>query len=308
VSNESKRTELKGVALHSNRQDPDSKGTLNPKSISVSTTKKSWSLSLKVSTAIVVLIFLCGMINPFIYYDPISDAQLSIRYQEPSSLFWLGTDQQGRSVAFRIFKSISAFFFPGLLAGLIAVSIGSALGALCGYLGGRIKRSIALCLELIDTIPRMVFLVLVCTIYTPSISLIAAVSSILFIPTVATVIRRKVEALAAEDYILAHIAHGFHPFKIITYHILWLQCKAILIRQLIFVFSYVLFIETALSYLGDYGVPEPYPSWGNMVASVRDFPPTVWPWMCPAIAIIVSIAALLTFGDQLAQRDEEVKR
>ena len=267
-----------------------------------------WPWSLKLSGFIVLAIFICGILNPFISYDPVENANLSIRYQVPSMDFWLGTDQQGRSVAMRIFKSISAFFFPGLLAGIIAVTLGSCLGALCGYLGGRIKRSIALLLELIDTIPRMVFLVLVCTIYTPSISLIAAVSSILFIPTVATVIRRKVEALAAEDYILAHIAHGFHPFKIICYHILWLQCKAILIRQLIFVFSYVLFIETALSYLGDYGVPEPQASWGNMVASLRDLPPTVWPWLCPAVAIIISIAALLTFGDQLAQRDEEVKR
>ena len=272
----------------------------------LSSKRLSWSLI--ISGMIVSVILICGMINPFIESDPVTDVNLSIRYASPSSDNWLGTDQQGRSVAIRIFKAISAFFFPGLIAGFIAVFLGSALGALCGYLGGMIKRNVALFLELIDSIPRMVFLVLVCTIYTPSIHLIAIVSSILFIPTIATVVRRKVEALAAEDYIVAHIAHGFHPWKIITYHILWLQCRALLIRQLIFVFSYVLFIETALSYLGDYGVPEPSPSWGNMVASIKSSSPTVWSWLFPAMAIIISIAALLTLGDQLAQRDEEVKR
>ena len=129
----------------------------------------------------------------------------------------------------------------------------------------------------------------------------------MFIPSVATLIRRRVEALGAEDYILAHIAHGFHPFKIISYHILWLQCRALMIRQLIFVFAYVLFIETALSYLGDYGVQEPFASWGNMVAQARSSV-TLWPWLSPALAIITTIASLLTLGDAIAQREEEVKR
>ena len=113
--------------------------------------------------------------------------------------------------------------------------------------------------------------------------------------------------MGAEDYILAHVAHGFHPFKIISYHILWLQCRALLTRQMIFVFSYVLFIETALSYLGDYGVQEPYPSWGNMVAQSR-ISAVAWPWALPAVAIIITIAALLAFGDGIARREEEVKR
>ena len=260
------------------------------------------------SIIVVSLLFLSGLISPFIEYDPVSDVELSRRYLTPSWTYWFGTDDQGRPVAIRVFKSISAFFFPGFFAGLIAVIMGSALGALCGYLGGMVKRVISMLLELVDTLPRMVFLVLVCTIYPPSILLIALVSSFLFIPSVATIVRRKVEALGAEDYILAHIAHGFHPLKIITYHILWLQCRALLIRQFIFVFSYVLFIETALSYLGDYGVQEPTPSWGNMVAQARLGPPIPWPWIFPSLAIILSIAALLSVGDAIARQEEETKR
>ena len=265
------------------------------------------SLSFQLSSLVVFAVFLCGLVNPLISYDPVLDVDLSRRDMAPSLSFVMGTDGQGRSVGLRLLKGVEAFFFPGLIAGFFAALIGGGLGAICGYLGGWVGRSIAAILELIDTLPRMVFLVLICTIYPPSILLIAMISSLLFIPSIATVVRRKVESLGAEDYILAHVAHGFHPLKIISYHILWLQCRALLTRQLIFVFSYVLFIETALSYLGDYGVQEPYPSWGNMVAQSR-ISVAPWPWAIPAVAIIVTIAALLAFGDGIARRDEEVKR
>ena len=268
---------------------------------------KNQPISFQISSIVVLVVFICGIINPLITYDPVMDVELGRRDLVPSLDFWMGTDGQGRSVAFRLFKGIEAFFFPGLIAGVFAAVLGGGLGAICGYLGGWIGRSIAAILELIDTLPRMVFLVLVCTIFPPSIILISIVSSALFVPSIATIVRRKVEALGAEDYILAHVAHGFHPLKIISYHILWLQCRALLTRQMIFVFSYILFIETALSYLGDYGVQEPSPSWGNMVAQSR-ISAVAWPWALPAVAIIITIAALLAFGDGVARREEEVKR
>ena len=152
---------------------------------------ESRNISLSISLAVVALVMLCGVLTPFIEYDPVSDVELSRRYLPPSLDHLLGTDGQGRSVAFRVFVSVQAFFFPGLIAGLIAVLFGSALGATCGYLGGLIGKVIAAVLELIDTLPRMVFLVLICTIYQPSIGLIALVSSVLFIPSVATLVRRR---------------------------------------------------------------------------------------------------------------------
>jgi peptide/nickel transport system permease protein len=268
---------------------------------------KTLPFAARLSSIVVMVVLICGVLNPLISYNPVDDAHLELRFQSPSSVYWFGTDGQGRSVGMRMFKAVEAFFFPGLIAGVIAVFWGGILGAICGYFGGWLGRVISALLELIDTIPRMVFLVLICTIFPPSITLIASVSAVLFIPSIATTIRRKVEALGAEDCILAYVAHGFHPLKIICYHILWLQCRGQLTRQLIFVFAYVLFIETALSYLGDYGVQEPDPSWGNMVAQTREAI-TPWPWILPTIAIIITIASLLAFANGLAARDEEVKR
>lgn len=262
------------------------------------------------SGAVVLLIIGVGVVAPFISYDPADAVDYDAQLLAPSWAHWFGTDSQGRDVAMRIIKGTEAFFLPGLMAAAIAAAAGALLGAIAGYAErGPVRAGVLGLLQLIDTLPRLVFIILVCTILNPSITLISMVAGVLFIPSIATVIRRKVEALGSEDYILAHVAHGFSPARILVYHILWLQCRPLLIRQGTFVFGYVLFVETALSYLGDYGVQEPTPSWGNMVAQTRELGgASPWPWLFPAVAIAVTIASFLAFGNLLARRDEEAVR
>ncbi len=270
---------------------------------------RATQLGLYFSGAAVLLMLGAGVVSPFVGYDPAAAVDYDQRLQAPSSAHVFGTDGQGRDVAMRVLKGTEAFFLPGLLAAGIATIIGALAGAITGYVVGPVREAVLWLLQLIDTLPRLVFIILVCTILDPTITLIALVTGILFVPSVATVIQRKVESLGSEDYILAHVAHGFTPTRILLYHIVWLQCRPALIRQATFVFSYVLFVETALSYLGDYGVPEPSPSWGNMVAQARELGGQyLAPWMFPAVAIILTISALLAFGNLVARRDEEAIR
>lgn len=261
------------------------------------------------SGLIVVMICLLGVIAPFVAYDPAEAVNYKQQLLGPSMEHLFGTDGQGRDVSIRILKGVEAFFFPGLMAAAIAVLLGALAGAVAGYAHGWLRTVVIGGLRLLDTLPRLVFIILVVTIFDPSMTLIAAVAAILFVPAIATVIRQKVEALGSEDYILAHIAHGFRPSRILLYHILWLQCRPILIRQATYVFAYVLFVETGLSYLDGYGVQEPTPSWGNMVAQTRSLPPeALWPWLFPALAIAITIAGVLSFGNLMARRAEEATR
>lgn len=263
--------------------------------------------ALLTSTMVVLVVVVLGVVAPLVDYDPADAVDYSRQLASPSAAHIFGTDGQGRDVAMRILKGTEAFFLPGLAAAAIAVLIGAFAGAIAGYARGPVRAVTLGALQLLDTLPRLVFIILVCTILNPSIMLISLVAGILFIPTIATVIRRKVETLGSEDYILAHIAHGFRPVRILVYHILWLQCRPMLIRQATYVFGYVLFVETALSYLGDYGVQEPSASWGNMVAQTRDLGgASPWPWVVPAVAIVVTIAGFLSFGNLLARRSEEL--
>jgi ABC-type dipeptide/oligopeptide/nickel transport system permease subunit len=261
-----------------------------------------------VSGGVVALVILAGLAAPLIPYDPVADVSLDAALTPPSGAHLFGTDAQGRDVAMRILKGTEAFFLPGLMAACVATLLGAFAGAVTGYFQGPVRSGLLGFLQLLDTLPRLVFIILVCTILNPSILLIAFVAAVLFIPANATVIRRKVEALASEDYILAHVAHGFGPARILVYHILWLQCRPLLIRQATYVFGYVLFVETALAYLGDYGVQEPAPSWGNMVAQAKElFGIGAWPWLFPAAAIVITISSFLAFGNLVARRAEETR-
>ncbi len=267
--------------------------------------RASWRADkgLWISGLVVLLVTISGICAPFVDYDPSTAVDYARRLASPSLSHPFGCDAQGRDIAMRIFKGTQAFFWPGLLAVMLSLSLGSLLGTLAGYARGFTSSVVRGGLQLIDTLPRLVFIVLICTILDPKISVIAGVTGILFVPTIATSVQRKVETLASEDYILAHLAHGFHPAFVLGYHVLWLQCRPLLIRQACSVFSYVLFVETALSYLGDYGVQEPAPSWGNMVAQTREGA-GFWPWFVPAVMIVVTIAALLAFGNACARREE----
>ena len=271
---------------------------------------RSLKNGLIISGGVVAAVFIAGMVSPFVTYMPADEVDYSRILTTPSWDFPLGTDAQGRGVGMRLFKGVEAFFLPGLFAAGIATLIGALMGAVAGYAQGWVRSGVLGILQLIDTLPRLVFIILVCTIMEPTIYLIAFFAGLLFIPAIATPIRRRVETLGSEDYILAYVAHGFRPVKILLYHILWLQCRPMLTRQASYVFAYVLFVETALSYLGDYGVQEPTPSWGNMIAQAKELPPgsVPWPWVSAAVAVIFTISAFLAFGNLLARRDESEAR
>jgi len=288
---------------------------------------RGYPISLWALGSLVAAFCILGIYAPTIDYDPAGQtddirgrALCAPAFAEPSEMvekfyckkgsdsYW-GTDFRGREIGMRLVKSVEAVFKPGLVASFIAVVFGGLAGAIAGYFGGPIRLIVSYVNDTLASLPRLVFLVLFCTIFKPDIMKIGVITGILTIPTVARLVQRRVESLAADDYILAHIAHGFSRVKILLYHILWLQCRPIMVRQASYVFGYIIFIEAALAYLGDYGVQEPSPSWGNMIARVKkDYLFSVWPWLLPALAAMITIAVFMGFGNLLAQHEEEDKR
>ena len=251
-------------------------------------------------------------------YDAVGDVETSRRYSPISLAHPLGTDGYGRDILMLLMNGVRAFFVPGIVAGVITAVFGAALGGMSGYFEGPIKKAILSGLRLLDSLPRLVMLILLCSITQPSMLLIATAVGILFVPTLARSVQHKVEALAAEDYILAYRAHGFSAWRIVAYHIIWMICRPVIFRQAAYVFGYVLFIETALSYL-QFGVLEGVEevlSWGTMVAQAKSVAGSWSPeageahilglyWLAPAIAIVVTTASILGLGNRYAQEGEQ---
>jgi peptide/nickel transport system permease protein len=248
---------------------------------------------------IVVLSYILGFVR-LLPYDP-QDMDLSLMMAPPgASGHLLGTDFMGRDILARLILGTQAYFLPGLLGITIALSLGTLFGVLAGYRGRTADRAISFLVNLIDSFPRLVLILLVIAAFKPDIYYIMVVVGITNVPTVASLIRGKIQFLRDKNFIEAAVAIGLNTRSIILKHILWYNCRSLLIIQATLGMAEAILIETSLSYLG-FGVQEPTPSWGNMVLSGANYllQGKFWLSTTPALAILVTILGFHLLGDGL---------
>jgi len=212
----------------------------------------------------------------------------------------LGTDFLGRDLQARLILGIQAYFLPGLLAVTIAIFGGCVLGILAGYLGGWFDTFGTYLDNLLDSFPRLILILFVIAAFKPDIYYIMVVVGITGMPAVANLIAGKISFLRQKNFIEAAHALGLPAHVVILKHILWYNCRALLVIQATLGMADAILIETSLSYLG-FGVQEPTPSWGNMVLSGANyfFQGNFWSSTAPALAILVTILGFQLLGDGL---------
>lgn len=214
--------------------------------------------------------------------------------------YLLGTDFMGRDILTRLILGIQAYFLPGVLAVLIALGAGALLGVVAGYWKGRAEIAVTYFSNLIDSLPRLVLMLLVIAAFRPSIYIIMLVFGITTAPTIALLVKGKVLLLREHNFIESAVALGLSPAVIIFKHILWYNCRALLLIQATIIMSEAVLVETSLSYLG-FGVQEPTPSWGNMVQAGANYllQGNFWPSTIPAFAIMLTVLGFHLLGDGL---------
>ncbi len=212
----------------------------------------------------------------------------------------LGTDFMGRDILSRLIIGIQAYFLPGTLAIAIALIAGTLFGVLAGYRGGGLDTTTTYISNLLNSFPRLVLILLMVAAFKPDIYTIMMVVGITNIPAVASLIRSKILFLKQKNFIEAAVALGLRNRIIIFKHILWHNCRAILIIQATLGMAEAILMETSLSYLG-FGVQEPTPSWGNMVQAGANYfmQGNFWPSTAPALAILFAIMGFHLLGDGL---------
>lgn len=240
-------------------------------------------------------------------YDPVADVNLDRALIGPSAAHWLGTDQVGRDLLTRIVHGTEAFFMPGLFACSVAALIGTIGGGLSGYFGGLFAACFRYLTAVLTSLPRFILILLVCSIYDGGVYLLAFLTGLVYMPQIAETVYRKVLAFRATEFIEAAQAHGLSDVRILFYHILYLNCMPPILKHMLYLFGYVILIETSLSYLGGFGVQEPAPSWGNMLAQAREylFQGQILFLTVPAIAISTTILGLVALGDAINEQGEK---
>ena len=212
----------------------------------------------------------------------------------------LGTDFMGRDIAARLIIGIQAYFLPGLVAIAIALVLGTFFGVLSGYWGGGLDTAITYVNNLLNSFPRLVLILLMVAAFKPDIYYVMIIVGVTNVPIVASLIKSKIHFLRQKNFIEAATALGLRNAVIIFKHILWHNCRTVLIIQATLGMAEAILIETSLSYLG-FGVQEPTPSWGNMVQAGANYflQGKFWPSTAPALAILFTIMGFHLLGDGL---------
>lgn len=226
----------------------------------------------------------------------------------PSAAHWLGTDALGRDVVSRLAAAAAQFALPGLLAIGTALGLGGALGLARGLAGAAAGAVAAWMVQVLDSVPKLVAVLLVAAIARSEIVWIMVTVGVTFAPQVAGAIDSGIERLRATAFIEAGRSLGVSMTRIVFVHILWGHCRRLLLAQLTSLLAYALLVESSLSYLGgELGVQEPLASWGNMLSLARDglFRGYYVPALAPAVAISITLLGFSLVGAAVLETLEQ---
>ena len=209
----------------------------------------------------------------------------------------LGTDVLGRDVAAGIAHGARTSLTIGVLATSAAVLVGTAIGGLAGYYGGRIDDLLMRTTEFFQTIPTFLFSILLVAILAPSVWSIVFAIAVVNWPTVARLVRGEFLAMRGREFVQACICLGMTDGRVIFRHILPNCLSPIIVTGSLIVATAIL-IESALSFLG-LGDPNVM-SWGFMIGAGRTFLRSAW-WLCtiPGVAILLTVLAINLVGEAL---------
>lgn len=251
---------------------------------------------------IVLLVLIVPEISPY----ELSQFELANKNLPPSSKHWLGTDEQGRDVLFRVFLGGRISIMIGLVTAIITVIIGATIGAVSGFYGGKVDNVLMRFTEIINSLPFMPIMI------TLSFALMWRVSSqqklylVMFIlaiiswPGLARLVRGQILSLREQDFITATTALGLSSRSKIFKHLLPNTLSYIIVTATLEVASAIL-TEAGLSFLG-LGVIPPTPTWGNMIERARDtnvFANLTWIWIPPGVLIILTVVSINLLGEGL---------
>ncbi len=226
----------------------------------------------------------------------------------------LGTDDQGRDQLTRLLYGGRISLFIGIIGTAISFTIGCLVGGISGYFGGWLDAAIMRMVEVLMSIPSIYLLVSLAAVLetkpftNPPIPfnngerfiLIILIISFVQWASLARIVRGQVLSIKEEEFIIAAIATGASPFRIILRHILPQTSSFIIISATLAIPSFIV-SESVLSLIG-LGIQPPDPSWGNMLSLATNASVIVLqPWLIwsPAILIIVTVLSFNLLGDGL---------
>ncbi|NLK21146.1 MAG: ABC transporter permease [Epulopiscium sp.] len=215
-----------------------------------------------------------------------------------NSKHWFGTDEFGRDLFTRLWEGGRISFFIAFISVFITSIFGIVYGGISGYIGGRVDDILMRIVEILMTVPDMLYTILLLTVMNPGIKPISIVLIVTGWMGTARIVRGEVMRLKHSEYVVASKTLGADSKRIILKHLIPNAMGPIIVDMTMMI-PKMIFAEAFLSFIG-LGVPVPFASWGvlaNQGAKIfRQFPHQL---IIPAIAISLTMLAFNLLGDGL---------
>jgi peptide/nickel transport system permease protein len=251
-----------------------------------------------VLAATILLALLAPVLSP---HDPYQQSLIK-RLAKPiwqSEGTWdhpLGTDQVGRDYLSRLLYGARISLLIGFSVALLSGMIGTALGVVAGYFGGRLDMVITFIITLRLSLPFVLVAVAVVGLVGGSLKVVIITLGLLLWNRYAVVMRSATQQVRNQDYVPAAQAVGCSTLRILLSEIMPNILNNLVVVATLEMANAIL-LEAALSFLG-LGVQPPTPSWGLMVSEGKDFL-FFEPWLItiPGVALFILVLAINLVGD-----------
>jgi peptide/nickel transport system permease protein len=268
---------------------------------------KAWRripLGIRLCFGVAALLVLAAALAPWVSpMDPDHQSLLSrlrppLGFDRAKAGYLLGTDQLGRDVLSRCIHGLTVTLGMAALGATISLTLGTGLGLLTGYVGGRVDDAIMAVVDIQIAVPFTLVALLVVAIAGTGIEVLILVLGIAYWEQYARIVRGQVLALRSLPFVEAGRAIGMSNSRLLFRHILPNVASPIIVQATL-VISNLILLESSLSFLG-LGIQPPTASLGSMVGQGRDYMASA-PWIvaAPALLIVAVALVVLLIGDWL---------
>jgi len=256
---------------------------------------------LKAGALIVGVALLAALIGPSITpFDPATQ-QLALRLAAPSLAHPFGLDELGRDILARVLAGARISFLVGLTVVLVSSAVGTLLGAIAGYFGGRVDDVISRVIDTLLAFPGLLLAIALVAVLGPSLANVLFALTVIGWVGYARLVRGQVLRAREFEYVQAARALGASTARILWKHVIPTAMPAVVVQATLGMAGAIIG-EASLSFLG-LGVQPPTPSWGTMLnggrAHILDAPHLT---LFPGLAIALLVLGLNFLGDGLRDR------
>jgi peptide/nickel transport system permease protein len=230
-------------------------------------------------------------------YDP-TRPNIQAKLTGPSWEHWFGTDDLGRDVFSRTISGAKYSLAIAFVILIIAVTFGTIIGAVAGYLGGMIDELLMRLTDMFLAFPALILAIAIAASLGPSLRNTVIALSVVYWPWYARLVRAQVLSIKTREYVEAARSIGSPGGRVLLRHIMPNAVSVVIIQMTLDV-GYAVLATSGLSFIG-LGAQPPTPEWGRLITDGRQFFRDSW-WFItfPGLALTLTVLGFNLVGDGL---------